>query len=106
MFLNLLLDANTPIQRWITASFPIIQTVLIILIAVFAIVVIISVIAQPSKPAGGNNVITGTNTDSYFAKHKSHTKEGRLNKLIIISSISIFVLTVLYFVSFAIYSGI
>ena len=43
------------------------------------------------------NVITGTN-DSYYAQNKGHTKEGRLKRLIIISAVVIFVLTIAFFV--------
>lgn len=105
MLLNLLLN-TTPVQNWISSSFPIIQTLLIIAIAIFALIIILAVLFQPSKPAGGGNVITGTNTNSYYAQNKGYTKEGRLTRLISISAISIFVLTVLYFISFGIYNAI
>lgn len=106
MFFNLLLNDNSPVADWISKSFPVIQTILIILITILALAIIFSVLLQPSKPAGGNNVILGTNNESYYSQNKSHSKEGRLNKIIIISAISILVLTLLYFISFGIYSGI
>lgn len=104
-FLNMLLDnAGRPVPDWISKSFPIIQTILIIIIAISAVVVLIAVMLHPSNESNGNNVITGTN-DSYFAHNKSNTKEGRLKKIIITCAIVIFVLTVLYFISFGIYNG-
>jgi len=104
MFYSLLLNDSAPVSDWLSRWFPIIQTIIIILITILAIVIIVSILAQPSKPAGGN-VITGNNYDSYFSHNKGHTKEGRLNKIIIISAISIFVLTILYFISFMFYRG-
>ena len=103
IFANFLLSVVVP--DWIATSFPIIRTILIILIALFAILVVYAVLAQPSKPAGGRNVILGTNNESYYSQNKSHTKEGRLNKVIAISAICIFVLSILYFLSFIPYRG-
>ena len=105
LLLNLLLTTTTPVADWISKSFPIIRTVLIILIALFAFTVLYAVLAQPSKPAGGRNVILGTNSESYYSKNKSNTKEGRLNKVIIISAICIFVLALLYFLSYIPYAA-
>ncbi len=100
-FYNLL---NAPVSNWISTSIPIIQTILISMIGLLAVAIIIAVLFQPTNPEQGMNVITGSN-DSFYSKHKGSTREGRLNKLIIISSICIFVFTILYFVSFAIYRG-
>jgi len=102
-FRNLLLSTEVP--AWVAQWFPILQTILIILIAILAIAIIVAVMVQPSKPQGGRNVVLGTNNDSYYAQNKGKTKEGRLNKIIIISSVCIFVFTILYFISFGIYSG-
>lgn len=104
MFRNLLL-ADGPVADWISASFPIIQTILIIFIAIFAVVITVAVLMTPSNPSSGRNVILGTNNESYYAHNKSRNKEGRLKRMIVISSICIFVLTILYFVSFGIYNG-
>ncbi len=95
---------NAPVSNWVSTTIPVVQTVLISLIAVLALAIIIAVLCQPSNPEQGMNVITGSN-DSFYAKNKGSTREGRLNKLIIIASICILVFTILYFVSFAIYRG-
>ena len=99
MFYNLLLSNSRPVADWIATSFPIIRTVLIILITIFAVTIIFAVLLQPSKPAGGHNVILGTN-ESYYSHNKQFTKEGRLKKNIVFSAIVIFVLSVLYYLSF------
>ena len=74
-----------------------IRSIVMILTAIAAIVIIVAVLIQPSNPDGGRNVITGTN-DSYYAQNKGSTKEGRLKKLIVISSITILVLTIAFYV--------
>lgn len=102
--MNFLTLLNAPVSNWISTTIPIVQTVLISLIALLALGIIIAVLFQPSNPEQGMNVITGSN-DSFYSKNKGATREGRLNKLIIISSICILVFTILYFVSFAIYRG-
>lgn len=73
------------------------RSIVLILTAIAAIVIIVAVLVQPSNPDGGRNVITGTN-DSYYAQNKGSTKEGRLKKLIIISSVAILVLTIAFYV--------
>lgn len=102
---HLLLSDTAPVADWISSTFPIIQTILIILIALFAISIIVAVLLIPSKSQGGHNVILGTNNESYYASNKGRSKEGRLVRQIVISGVSILVLTILYFISFGIYSG-
>ncbi len=82
---------------WIETSFPIIQIVLLSLIAISSVLIIFAVLKKPSDPEGGTNAITGI-SDSYYMHNKSNTKEGRLERLIIISLVCIFVFTILYFV--------
>jgi len=97
---NLLGDASVP--NWVRDSFPIIQSILVVLVTVAAIVIIISVLMQTSTADGGMNAITGTN-ESYYGQNKGDTREGRLKKVIIISAICILVMTLIYFITFAIY---
>ena len=73
------------------------RSIVLLLVAIASIVIIVAVLCQPSNPDGGRNVITGTN-DSYYAQNKGQTKEGRLKKLIIISAVVIFVMTIAFFV--------
>ena len=65
--------------------------------AIFSILVIIAVLKKPSNPEGGTNAITGI-SDTYYMHNKANTKEGRLQKLIIISMSCIFAFTVIYFI--------
>lgn len=103
-FINLLLaDSTKPVANWIKVSFPIIQTILIILIAILAIAIIVCVLLNPSNPDGGSNAITGSN-ESFYAQNKGSSREGRLKKIIIISSACIFVFTVLYLILTKIYN--
>lgn len=101
-FLNLLL-ADKPIPNWIKVSFPVIQTILIILIALLAVAIIVCVLINPSNPDGGSNAITGAN-ESFYSQNKGSSKEGRLKKIIIVSSVCIFVFTVLYLILTRIYN--
>ncbi|MCI5497491.1 MAG: preprotein translocase subunit SecG [Firmicutes bacterium] len=88
-----LLDVSAEVAKTLTT----IRSILLILTAIASIVIIVAVLIQPSNPDGGRNVITGTN-DSYYAQNKGDTKEGRLKKIIIISSVVILVLTVAFYV--------
>ena len=88
-----LLDVSAEVAKTLTT----IRSILLILTAIASMVIIVAVLIQPSNPDGGRNVITGTN-DSYYAQNKGDTKEGRLKKIIIISSVVILVLTVAFYV--------
>jgi preprotein translocase subunit SecG len=88
-----LLDISSSVATLLTT----IRSIVLILTALAAIVIIVAVLMQPSNPDGGRNVITGTN-DSYYAQNRGSTKEGRLKKLIIISSVVILVLTIAFYV--------
>lgn len=95
---NLLL-ATMP--KWLEITYPIVQTIIIIAIALCAIAIIVIVLCSDSTGEGqASNSITGAAgiQDSYFSQNASSTKEGRLKKLIAICSISIVVLTILYFI--------
>ena len=69
------------VAPWISTSFPIIQTVLLVLIALCSVVIIVAVLMHPSDPDGGNNAITGVR-DSYYMQNRGMTKEGILNKFL------------------------
>ncbi len=104
-YFNLLLETVAkPIPDWISKSFPIIQTILIIIVTLASIAIIVSCLMTKSNPDGGSNAITGTN-DSYYMQHKGGNREGRLKKIIIACAIVIFVATLIYFISFGIYTG-
>ena len=99
--LNLLLDTVDTVAPWISASFPVIRIVLLILIALLAIATIVIVMCMESNADGGTNVISGQ-SDSFYAKNQGSSKEGRLKKAIIVCSISIAVLVVVFWITWAI----
>ena len=92
------------VSNTVRDSFPIIQSVLLILITICAVIIIVAVMMQTSNPEGGNNAITGSN-ESYYSQNKGNTRDGRLKKVVIICSILVLVLAITYFITFAIYSA-
>lgn len=96
-----LLGADS-VPNWVRDSFPVIQSILIVLVTICAVVIIVAVLMQTGNADGGANAITGTN-ESYYGQNKGDTKEGRLKKLVIITAICILVMTLIYFITFAIY---
>ena len=93
------------VPNWVSTSFPVIQAILLALITLCALAIVVAVMIRPSDPEGGNNVITGKN-ESYYGANKSATKEGKLQKLIIICSIAILVCAIIYFVTVKIFNGL
>lgn len=96
--LNLLLNATPP---FVSQGFPIIRGIIMGIIAVLAVAIIVIVMCMESNADGGTNVISGQ-SDSFYAKNQGSSKEGRLKKAIIICSISIAVLAVLFWITWAI----
>jgi|LGVF01.2.fsa_nt_gb preprotein translocase subunit SecG len=101
MFLNLLQAATLP--EWVTTSFPIIRIVFAGVLAVLALTMIVLVLMQEGNNSG-TNVLSGTR-ESFYAKNKGSSKEGRLKRVMVIAGIAFVVLTVLYFISLQIYAG-
>lgn len=92
-----LLLAGGTIPQWYATLYPILKTAFVVLMAICAIAIIVIIMLMESNAEGGNNAITGSN-ESFYAQNKNSTREGRLKKVIKIASITIAVLTVLYFV--------
>ena len=93
------------VPNWVSTSFPVIQAILLALITLCSLAVVVAVMLRPSDPEGGNNVITGKN-ESYYGSNKSATKEGKLQKVILICSIAILVCAIIYFVTVKIFNGL
>lgn len=93
------------VPNWVSSSFPVIQAILLALITICALAIVVAVMIRPSDPEGGNNVITGKN-ESYYGANKSSTKEGKLQKLIVICAIAILVCAIVYFVTVKIFNGL
>ncbi len=101
-FFQLLAD-STPLPNWITASFPIIQIILVAIIAICAIGLIVLVFLQESNSNGLGSL--GGAENSFYSQNKGNSREGRMKKWTYILAGIIFVLTILYFISFTIYHG-
>ncbi|MCL2755576.1 MAG: preprotein translocase subunit SecG [Firmicutes bacterium] len=99
MFTNML---NVPL--WISESFPIIQAVLVIIIALACIVMVVCVLASPAQVGRGSNAITGA-SESYYTKHKGRNNQGRIRNMIIICASIIAVCSILYFVTWQIFNN-
>ncbi|MBE5746478.1 MAG: hypothetical protein E7359_04270 [Clostridiales bacterium] len=99
--LNLLLASTLP--NWVTTLLPILRSVFVVLMLLASLIVIIICLATESNAESGSNVITGNSYESFYSQNKSSTREGRLKKLLIISSILTGVCSILYFVTLLIY---
>ena len=88
---------------FITTFFPIFRIVLVSLIFISAIILILSVLLQSEDASGGTNVISGAR-ESYYSENKGDSRDGRLKKLTIITSIIISISSLLYFISLLINS--
>ena len=74
----------------------VIRIIVLVIAAIASLGVVLCVLFKPSNPEGGNNAITGKN-DSYYAKNKGSTWEGRLNKLIWILAAVVLVMAIVFF---------
>jgi len=61
---------------------------------VVALVVIVLALTQTKEDSGMSSTITGSSTDNFYEKNKGRTKEGKLKRLMISSSIVFGILTV------------
>ena len=85
------------VPNWISTSFPIIERICLVILALLAIVLIVLVFMQITGGGETNNVITG-NQDSYYSQNKSGSREGRITRLIYIILGVIALLSIIYFV--------
>lgn len=69
------------------------HTFLIGLQIILAILLIIFVMLQPSKTQGFGNIISG-NTETFYSKNKTRTKESVLIKLTTVSAICFAAVTI------------
>lgn len=101
--MNALQLINATLPAWVTDSFPIIRTVIIVLMVVLSLALILIVLVQPSNPQG-MNAVTGQ-SDTYYSKNKSKTLEGVMRRLTVVISITLGVLALVFFITLAVYSG-
>ncbi|MDO4536163.1 MAG: preprotein translocase subunit SecG [Clostridium perfringens] len=70
------------------------RDILIVIEAILAIIIMISILVQPSKSDALSGFVPG-NGDTFFAKNKGRTKESRLIKLTIVTSILFAICTII-----------
>ncbi len=85
------------IPTWISKSFPVLERICIIILAILALVLIVLVFLQITGSEETNNVITG-NKDSYYSQNKSGSREGRITRLVWIILGVIAVICIIYFI--------
>lgn len=92
------------VARWISSSFPVFRTIILVCLTIIALILIMLVFMQIGNGSNTNNVITG-NSDSYYSQNKGSSREGRITRWIYICLGVIAVLCILYFISLKIYNG-
>ena len=85
------------VPEWISKSFPVLERICLVLIALLAVVLVVLVFMQITGGGETNNVITG-NKDSYYSQNKSGSREGRITKLVYIALGLIALFSIIYFV--------
>ncbi len=81
-----------------TSVLPILRYVLFFLIVASAIIIIITTLLQANNSSGGDP-ITGGIQESYYAKNKGGTRDGKLKIVTIVFAAIIAVCTIVYFVT-------
>lgn len=94
---NALMLATNPAGTIPYATRQVIMPILMILMVLCSIGVVVIILMQ--KSAGEDmSAIAGGNSDSFYGKNKSQTKEGKLKKTTIGLSICLLLISVAYFV--------
>ena len=101
--LNLLLETTKTYAPWLETTIVVLRSAFIILMLLASITIVIICLATESNAETGSNVITGNTYESFYAQNKGSTREGRLKRLLIISSIVVGVCAILFFVTLHIY---
>lgn len=89
------------VPDWVSASFPIIRLVMIVLMVLIALFLVVVILFQPSS-ASGMGALTGSR-DTFYSKDKSKSLESVMKRLTVILGIVEGVLAILFFVSLLIY---
>ncbi len=85
------------VPNWISTSFPVLERICLIIMALLALVLIVLVFMQITGGGESGNVITG-NQESYYSQNKSGSREGRITRLIYIFVGMIALFSIIYFV--------
>ena len=103
MYNDFLLAAST-VPDWVSSSFPVIRLVLLILMVVLSVAMMLVVLFQPAS-GDGMSAISGQVSDTFYSKNKGRSLEGIMKRLTIILAISLFVVSLLFFVTVIVYVG-
>ena len=101
--INLLATNDKAVSPWIAESFPIIKTVLAVLICLCSIFMIIATFLQKSE-ADGSSAITGKQ-DTFYNRNKKGTLQGTIKKLTIIDAILLMVFCVTFLILNTLFGG-
>lgn len=85
------------VPTWISKSFPVIQRICLVILALFALALIVLVFMQITGGSETSNALTG-NQDSYYSQNKSGSRQGRITRLIYIFLGVIALISIIYFV--------
>lgn len=95
-------DNMVSVAAWISNSFPTIRLVLLVLMVVLALAMIVVVLFQPSS-GDGMGAISGQISDTFYTKNKGRTLEGVMKRLTIVIGVSLFVVSILFFITVVVY---
>ena len=99
------MDNNTLlVAKWVSKVIPVVRYIILVMLAIIAVATIVLVFMQIGQGGNSTNVVTG-NADSYYSQNKGGSREGRITRLIYICVGIIVVLSILFFVTFNIYTG-
>lgn len=95
--------AAAAVPDWVSASFPYIRLVLMIIMVLLSAFMVFCVMTQPAASEGLSAISGGQ--DTFFGKNKGKTLEGTFKRLTVLTAILLVVVAVLFFVSLIIYAG-
>ncbi len=93
------------VAAWVSDSFPIIRIVLLVLLAVLGILLTLCVLFQEGNDGSGLDAVSGSSSETFYAKNKSQTLSSALKRVTVIIAITMAVIAVAFFITVAIYSG-
>ncbi len=82
---------------WVTSFLPILRYILFFLVIACSIIIIITILMQSNNSSGGDP-ITGIQ-ESYYAKNKGATRDGKLKIVTIVCASIILVSVIVYFIT-------
>ena len=85
------------VPQWITKSFPVLESICLVILAILALSLVVLVFMQINGDGDSGNVITG-NQDSYYSQNKGGSREGRITKLAYIIAGVIALFCIIYWI--------